>query len=469
MRRKETRPRFAEIVLLIISPIGLMAQEPRTPTVTFTETIAPILYEHCIKCHRTGEIAPFPLVTFEEVSRRGRRIAEVTSSRLMPPWQPAHGFGEFIGERRLNDDQIGQIDRWVEQGMPEGDPASMPALPTFPEGWTLGEPDLILEMPVAFALPASGPDVYRNFALPIGLTEDRWVQAVELRPSARAAAHHALFAYIAQDSFSARDGADGQPGFGGSMAVGFVPGQGNSGSLGGWAVGGRAMIFPEGGAVALPAGTDFLLQMHFHLTGSPQSERSLVGLYFADEPPTKALASLELPALFGFGAGIDIPAGETRYVVEDSFVLSTDVLVYSAWGHAHNLGKELKVEATLPDGSTTPLFWIPNWKFNWQEIYQYREPVPLPEGTRIDAIIRYDNSSGNSRNPYEPPQRVRWGLESVDEMGTIGLLLEILKPEDEAAFRAALSGRTQAAIQHGVEDGTVARYLAQQATLNASR
>jgi hypothetical protein len=229
------------------------------------------------------------------------------------------------------------------------------------------------------------------------------------------------------------------------------------------------MIFPEGGAVALPAGTDFLLQMHFHLTGSPQSERSLVGLYFADEPPTKALASLELPALFGFGAGIDIPAGETRYVVEDSFVLSTDVLVYSAWGHAHNLGKELKVEATLPDGSTTPLFWIPNWKFNWQEIYQYREPVPLPEGTRIDAIIRYDNSSGNSRNPYEPPQRVRWGLESVDEMGTIGLLLEILKPEDEAAFRAALSGRTQAAIQHGVEDGTVARYLAQQATLNASR
>src|SRR5690606_16195532 len=202
----------------------------------------------------------------------------------------------------------GLIDAWVDQGMPLGDPARIPDVPAFPDEWQLGEPDLVLEMRTAFELPANTSDVYRNFVLPTGLTEDKWVRAVEFRPSAGAAAHHALFAYVEHDSFSACDGADGQPGFGGSMAVGFVPGRGNSGSLGGWAVGGQAMVFPEGLAVPLPAGTDFLLQMHFHPTGEPEMERAQIGLFFSDTPPNKAMASLELPALFGFGAGIDIPA-----------------------------------------------------------------------------------------------------------------------------------------------------------------
>jgi len=216
----------------------------------------------------------------------------------------------------------------------------------------------------------------------------------------------------------------------------------------------------------LPAGTDFLLQMHFHLTGKQEAERAQVGLYLTDEPPSKPMASLELPALFGFGAGIDIPAGDARYIVQDTFTLPADIMVYSAWGHAHYLGEELRVEATLPDGSTTPLFWIPDWDFNWQEIYRYKEPIPLPKGTRVEATIRYDNSHDNARNPHDPPQRVRWGLESADEMGTIGLLVEILNPEDEMALRQALAERTQAAIRRAVEDGTLERYLAQQRTLN---
>jgi hypothetical protein len=305
--------------------------------------------------------------------------------------------------------------------------------------------------------------------LPTELSEDQWIRAVELRQSARAAAHHALFAYVEQGTFAAQDGADGQPGFGGSMAVGFVPGQGKSGSLGGWAVGGQPTVFPDGGAVALPANSDFLLQMHFHPMGKQERERARVGLYFSDEPPDKAMASLELPALFGFGAGIDIPAGESAYIVRDAFTLPADVAVYSAWGHAHYLGRELKIEATLPDGSTTPLFWIPDWDFNWQEIYRFREPVALPQGTRVEATIRYDNSGDNPRNPHDPPQRVRWGLESADEMGAIGLLFEIMNADEEAAFRQALAERTQAAIQRGVEDGTVQRYLAQQARLNAGQ
>jgi mono/diheme cytochrome c family protein len=443
-------------------PSSSAGQEPEASRVTFNETIAPILYEHCVTCHRPGEIGPFSLISYEDVAQRGAKIASVTASRFMPPWHPAHGFGEFAGERRLSDEEIALIGAWVDQGMERGDPARMPPLPQFPDGWLLGEPDLVLEMPAAFDVPAHGHDVYRNFVLPTGLNEDRWVRAVELRSSARAAAHHALFAYVRQGSFAARDGADGQPGFGGSMAVGFVPGQG-SGSLGGWAVGGRGMVLPEGLPLPLPAGTDFLLQMHFHSMGSAARERARVGLYFAPGPPGKSMASLELPALFGFGAGIDIPAGQPSYVVRDTFTLPADVLVHAAWAHAHYLGKEMKVEATLPSGASTPLLWIPDWDFNWQEFYVYRQPVMLPKGTRVDAVIRYDNSAGNRRNPHEPPQRVRWGLHSVDEMGTIGFLLEVLGVEDEPALREALGGRTTAAIQRGAADGTLQRFMAQQA------
>ena len=441
-------------------PFCSSAQEPR---VTFSEAIAPILYEHCVTCHRPGEIGPFSLISYDDVAPRGAKIAEVTASRVMPPWQPAHGFGEFAGERRLSDEQIALIGAWVEQGMQRGDPARAPRLPQFPDGWLLGEPDLVLEMPAAFEVPAHAHDVYRNFVLPTGLNDDRWVRAVELRPSARAAAHHALFAYVKPGSFAARDGADGQPGFGGSMAVGFVPGQGG-GSLGGWAVGGRGMVLPEGLALPLPAATDFLLQMHFHSMGEAVEERARVGLYFAPGPPGKALASLELPALFGFGAGIDVAAGESSYVIRDTFTLPADVLVHSAWAHAHYLGKEMKVEATLPNASTMPLLWIPNWDFNWQEFYVYRQPVMLPKGTRVDATIRYDNSAGNRRNPHDPPQRVRWGLRSADEMGTVGFLMEIVGVDDQAALGEALGSRTTAAIQRGAADGTLQRFLAQQET-----
>ena len=449
--------------------LPLSAQPPDTNPVTFSETIAPILYEHCVTCHRPGEIGPFSLISYEDVVRRGARIVEATASRHMPPWHPEPGYGEFVGERSLRGEQIELFRAWVEQGMPRGDSARLPQLPSFPDGWELGEPDLVLEMPTAFELTAGGHDVYRNFVLPTGLTDDRWVRAVELRAGARAAAHHALFAYVPQGTFTAQDGVDGQPGFGGSMAVGFVPGQRNTGSLGGWAVGGRAMALPMGVAFPLPAGTDFLLQMHFHPTGRPEQERARVGLYFADTAPDKAMASLELPALFGFGAGIDVAPGDANYVVQDAFTLTADVLVHGAWAHAHYLAKEMKVAATLPDGSTTPLLWIRNWDFNWQEFYIYKNPVMLPKGARVEATIRYDNSANNPRNPYDPPQRVRWGLESTDEMGTIGFLTEILSRDDEPALREALTLRTQDAIRRAAQDGTLQRYLAQQQSPSATR
>jgi mono/diheme cytochrome c family protein len=468
--------RFMPLATLVAGCLCLVALATRPPAgaaqadaepPTYSETIAPIVYATCVECHRAGGAAPFPLVSYEDIARRATLVAAVTRSRSMPPWHAAHGYGEFVGERRLTDEQIARIGEWAARGVPRGDPASMPDLPVFTDGWQLGEPDLVLEMTVGFDVPADGPDVYRNFVLPTGLTEDRWVRAVELRPQARRAVHHALFAYASGGSLSQRDGADGQPGFAGSMAVGVLPGPGGSGGLGGWAVGGRAMIFPDGLEARLPAGSDFLLQVHFHPTGKPEIERSTVGLYFSDTPPTKAGASIELPALFGFGAGIDIPAGEAHYTIHDAFTIPADVRVHSAYAHAHYLGREMKVDARLPDGSRVPLLWIDDWDFNWQEFYTYARPVSLPRGTRLEATLTYDNSEGNPRNPHSPPRRVQWGLESTDEMGTIGLLLEILDRRDEPALRRALEERTQAAIQRGVADGTVRRYLAQQTAMDA--
>ena len=440
---------------------------PAADKITFTENIAPIVYGNCVTCHRPGEAAPFSLISYEDVKKRGALIVTVTKSRYMPPWHAAHGYGEFADERRLTDQQISTIAGWVQQGMPEGDPAKMPSLPQFTEGWHLGKPDLILEMPAGFNLPASGPDVFRNFIIPLNLQEDRWVRAVEFRPSARKAAHHALFAYAPAGSMARFDGADGKPGFGGMGTVGVAPGQGNSGGLGGWAVGGTPAFEPAELAMALPKGSDFLLQMHFHLTGKPETEKAVIGLYFAAKAPERSMIVAGLPALFGFGAGIDIPPGEKNYIIHDSFTLPVDVNVYDAIAHAHYLAKEIKATATLPDGSMKPLIWIDNWDFNWQETYTYKQSFALPKGTRIDATLRYDNSVDNPRNPSNPPKRALFGEESFDEMGTVGLTLVTARKEDEAALVRALTQRVQAAIRTGAADGTAKRYLEHQAQSGA--
>jgi hypothetical protein len=426
--------------------------------VTFSETIAPILYGNCVTCHRPGEAAPFALISYDDAKRRGALIATVTQSRYMPPWHAAHGYGEFADERRLTDAQIAAIGQWVKDGMPEGDPKKMPKLPEFPNGWHLGKPDLILEMPVGFDVPASGPDIYRNFVVPARLAEDKWVRAVEFRPSARKVVHHALFAYDASGAVAKLDGADGRPGFSGMSAIGISGGPGNSGSLGGWAVGATPLFLPEGLAFPFPKGSDFVLQMHFHPTGKAETERSTIGIYFADKAPEKRLAAVQAPALFGFGAGIHIPAGEKSYTIKDSLTLPVDVTAFSVGAHAHYVAKEMKATATLPDGSTKPLLWIQDWDFNWQDRYAYKSPVPLPKGTRIDVVLTYDNSADNPRNPSHPPKNVRWGEQSFDEMGSVSLLTVADRREDERVLQQFLAERVRAAIARGVQDGTARRY-----------
>jgi hypothetical protein len=448
-----------KLVGMLVAAAGLASAADK---VTFSETIAPILYDNCVTCHRPGEAAPFALISYDDAKKRGTLIASVTKSRYMPPWHAAHGFGEFDQERRLTDEQIAAIGEWVKAGMPQGDPAKMPKVPQFTEGWHLGKPDLILEMPVGFDLPASGPDVYRNFVIPTGLTEDKWVRAVELRPSARKAVHHALYAYVGGGSLPRQSGADGKPGFGGMGSIGVVPGQ-TGGSLGGWAVGNTPLFLSNGLALPLPKGSDFVLQMHFHLTGKPETEKSTVGIYFAEKAPERRIFPAQAPAVFGFGADIDIPADKKDYTIEDSLTFPVDVMAYSASAHAHYVAKEMKATATLPDGTVKPILWIPDWDFNWQDRYNYKQPVLLPKGTRMDVKIVYDNTAGNPRNPSHPAKRVFWGEQSFDEMGSVTAQVVAVNKEDEPVLQKFFADRAQAALQRGMQNGTAQRYMKERA------
>jgi mono/diheme cytochrome c family protein len=447
-------------VIAFHGDVPVQAQNNR---VTFTETIAPIVYENCVSCHRPGEAAPFSLISYDDVRNRAALIAKVTQARYMPPWQATHGYGEFSDERRLTDEQIQAIATWVKEGTPQGDPARMPAMPKFTDGWRLGTPDLVLQMPAAFEVPASGPDIFRNFVIPSGLTEDKWVRAVEFRPSARAVVHHALFAYVRGGAMSALDGADGRPGFRGLAPVGANPAISPAGPLGGWAVGATPRFLPEGQALPMGRGSDFIVQMHFHPTGKVETERATVGIYFAEQAPERRLGELNIPGLFGIGTGLDIPAGQKTYTIESSATMPVDVRIFAANPHAHYLGKEIKATATLPDGTTRGLLWIQDWDFNWQDGYNYKEPVVLPKGTRIDVRIVYDNSADNPRNPSNPPKRVWWGEQSTDEMGSVGFLLMPVRREDVPAWQQFAAAWLRQTIAAAGKTGTLQRVALSQA------
>jgi hypothetical protein len=260
-------------------------------------------------------------------------------------------------------------------------------------------------------------------------------------------------------SRAAVDGADGRPGFGGLGTVGVI-GQAQGSGLGGWAVGATPMMFPPELTARLPKGSDFLIQMHFHPGGKVETEKSLIGIYFTDKGPDKDLLSVELPALFGFGAGINIPPGEKQFTIRDSYTLPGDARVLMAIAHAHYLAKDMKATATLPDGSTKGLLWISDWDFNWQDQYIYERPFTLPKGTRIDVTLVYDNSADNPRNPINPPRRALFGEQSFDEMGTIGFTFEVANKAELRAFEQTLAERTKLAIAAAGKDGTLGRFLA---------
>ncbi len=427
--------RLAAVILTGGATLACGAAVPPEPQVsgqvTFTRQVAPIVFKNCSPCHRPGESAPFSLQTYDEVKGRARLIAEVTGRRAMPPWLPVPGHGTFAGERRLSDSDIDIFRRWHEQGAPEGDPAHLPPLPAFPDGWQSGLPDLVVTLGQPFQLKADGPEVWRNFVMPVSVSATAFVRAVELRPGNPRVVHHAIMGVDQTRSSARRDARDAEPGFEG-MDLGDA--QPPDGHLAGWTPGMAPVPAVDGSAWRLEPGDDLVLQLHMTPSGKPESVQPQVGLYFADAPPTGP--SMVLLRLDG-DHQIDIPAGVPDFVVTDRFELPADVQVFAVYPHAHFLARTMEARATLPDGREQPLIRIDAWDFKWQDVYRYAQPFRLPKGTAISFRYTYDNSAANPRNPARPPRRVVAGMRSSDEMARLQLQVRPDRVEDVSTLRTA--------------------------------
>jgi Flp pilus assembly protein TadD len=318
-----------------------------------------------------------------------------------------------VGGRRLSEEEVDLLQRWLRQGAPEGLPAEAPAPPRFTEGWQLGAPDLVVEMRETYTVPAEGGDVFRNFVLPVPVKDIHYVRALELRPGDKQVVHHANVLLDGTGSARRRDASDPGVGFAGMdvelESDRFEP---DSHFLF-WKPGTAAVTEPAGMAWRLDPGTDLVLNMHLQPTGKPEPVRPVVGLYFTDEAPTLFPMLLQLE----HDGAIDIPPGESRFVVSDHYDLPVDVDVLGIYPHAHYVGRDVQGFATLPDGTTKWLIWIRDWDFAWQAVYRLARPLFLPRGSRLEMRITYDNSAGNVRNPNDPPRRVVAGNRSTDEMG----------------------------------------------------
>jgi tetratricopeptide (TPR) repeat protein len=387
----------------------------RTPP-TFSRDIAPIIYSNCADCHRPGEAGPFSLLSYDDVKKHGRQIVAVTQARFMPPWLPEPGPFSFAGERRLTDVQLDLIRSWVDGGMPEGDRAETPQPPHFEPGWQLGKPDLVVTATKPFTLPASGTDIYWNFVLPVPLDRTRWVKAIEIRPGDKRLVHHAN---ILLDRLGSARELEDPPGAGfGGMDIrveseAFDP---DSHFLF-WKPGTPSAALPRGMAQRIDPGTDLLLNVHLQPSGKPEPIQPSVGLYFTDRPATLHPMLLEMEN----DSALHIPEGAKDFRVSDHFKLPVDVQLLAIYPHAHYLGTDLQAIATFPDGSHKTLLDIPHWDLNWQAVYTYTEPVPLPKGTTVEMRYQYDNSTDNPRNPNHPPVPVNGGNRAKDEMAHLWL------------------------------------------------
>jgi Flp pilus assembly protein TadD/mono/diheme cytochrome c family protein len=386
--------------------------------VTFSRQIAPIFYRRCSICHHPGGAGPFSLLSYQDAKRWGTVIQSVTQSRFMPPWLPEPGFGDFADSRRLPDSDLRLIQEWVKAEMPEGNPAVAPKPPTFAKDWQLGPPDLILKVTVPMQVPASGPDVFRNFILPVPIAQTKYIRAMQIKPGAPRVVHHANVIIDRTASLRRQHPNDWQQGIPG-MELSFDSGDvfdPDSHFLF-WKPDTPVLIEPSGMPWRVDPGNDVILNMHLKPTGKPETVQATVGLYFADKPPTEHPMLLQLE----HDSALDITAGDSNFVVEDQLKLPVGVDLLGVYPHAHYLGKRLEGYAVLPNGEKKWLILIPDWDIDRQSVYRYRSPVFLPKGSVLHMRYSYDNSAANARNPNSPPIRVKAGNRSVDEMGHLWL------------------------------------------------
>ncbi|MGH9843774.1 MAG: IPT/TIG domain-containing protein [Blastocatellia bacterium] len=381
----------------------------RAQTPTFNREVVRIFRKSCQTCHHPGDIAPFSLVTYKEARPWAQAIREEVALRQMPPWKPAPGCSDLRDVRALSQDEINTIVAWVDGGAPEGNAADLPAPLEFSDGWPQGEPDLVVAPDVSYTPPARRGDDYRCFSIPTAARGDRFIRAVDVQPGNRKIVHHVV-AYADPRGVSARlDGQEAGPGytcFGG-------PGFDTSDILGTWVPGQRGFFTADGTGIKLPNNSRVVVQVHYSPGSEPEPDRTSMGFYFAKAPVTKQLNFLAV-----LNTTFTIPAGAKRHEVTGEFTLpnSASMHLTSVTPHMHLLGREIKLEMTRPGGPAQCLINIPDWDFNWQGDYLFKDPVAAPGGTRLRMTSIFDNSADNPRNPNNPPKPVRWGEATTDEM-----------------------------------------------------
>jgi len=407
--------RAALAVALLLAACQTSPNTPLRPEVTgdhpvtFNNQVVRIFQRNCQTCHRPGEVAPFSLTTYKDAHARRDDIVEAVESRYMPPWKAVPGHGEFTGVRRLSDEEIRVLARWVAEGAPEGEPRDLPAPRTFPTGWRLGTPGAVLAMEEPFTVPPRTKDIYRCFVVPIRIPgEWRMIRASEVLPGNRKIVHHVQTFLDVTGRSVELDQAEPGPGytcFGG-------PRFDSVGGLGGWAPGYPPIEIPSGVAWGIPPGARLVIQVHYNNPGdTPETDVTQIGVHFTGGPFDRRLALVR-----AYAWGFEIPADAARKTVTASATLAEDLEALSIHAHMHLLGRAMTVTANLPDGTKRPMLRIDDWDFEWQIRYSYTRPVPLPAGTRIEAECVYDNSAANPKNPSKPPRLVTSGFETTDEM-----------------------------------------------------
>ncbi len=370
--------------------IGRRKQVEPHGEITFTKHIAPIFNARCVECHRAGEIAPFPLTSFEETIGWEATIAEVIREERMPPWNANPEFGHFKNDARLSSEQKQLIQTWIENGCPEGDASDLPPKPAFVTGWRMPEPDLVIHVrDEPFTVPATGVVNYQYFKVDPKFTEDRFVIAAEARPANPAVVHHIIAFMMLPGQTEANLG---------KILIGYAPGT-------------SPLVFPKGAAMRVPAGAQILFEVHYTPNGTEQTDRSYIGLKFTD---AKSVTS-EVVGLEAINPKLRIPPGADAHQVTAEERFREDVTLLSLTPHMHLRGKAFRYDAQYPDGTVETLLDVPKYDFNWQLRYEFAEPKLIPKGTVVTCTAVFDNSAGNPNNP-DPSKQVTWGQQSWDEM-----------------------------------------------------
>lgn len=358
-------------------------------TVTFTKHVASILQKNCQECHHAGTAAPFSLLTYEDAVNWSAMMKEVVLERRMPPWHADPRHGHFSNDRKLSKADINTIIEWVNQGTPEGKPEDAPPAKEFEEGWRIGKPDAIFELPKEVEIPANGTVPYKYFVTETNFKEDMYIEAAEARPGNRGVIHHIIVFY--QEPGSKRGIAER------NWIVAAAPGD-------------EPLRLPAGVGRKIPAGSKLVWQMHYTPTGKPETDRSQIGLKFCKTPPEK------ISRVHGVqNQRFIIPAGNANYEVKSGHTLGKSVTLLGMMPHMHLRGKAFQYEAVYPDGKTEVLLSVPQFDFNWQNSYRLEKPLAIPAGTKIQCVAHFDNSAGNLANP-DPKNSVRWGDQTWEEM-----------------------------------------------------